>query len=451
MDYKVLYYNYPMIDVNNILESGHQFGSDEVLLKFRFRMLNTVMLTIIMVASLFGIMHYAGLNPITNFHANVNFIYSGANALFIWYLRQSRKYFTRVLYMVILSSVMTFTSALIVVTEDMFRIIWFYIVIIIAFVAGGKKEGYYTALISVIAILLANTFFDLKLNAVTMTTAIIGIGVLVLALKFYVDKIASIELKMNRLNASLAEKVEEKVEELHKQELVMLKQARLAQMGEMIAMIAHQWRQPLSSISAISANMKISLAIGEEISEKTLQNELDAIDARVELLSQTINDFRNFYTKNGTKHHFDLTALLQQSIDVLAPALHSANVEIRLNSLIKTPLYSYESEIIQVFMNIIKNAIDILKERVGERLIIIDAFEDAKYAYVHIEDNGGGIDENIIDKVFDPYFSTKKEKNGMGLGMYMSHLIIKEHCQGELSVQNSTNGALFIVKLPLKS
>ena len=440
-----------MINVNDILESGCHFSADEVLLKFRFRLLNTVMLTIVVVASLFGVMHYLGLNDITDFHANVNFLFAFCNALLALYLRKSRTYFRRVLYMVILSSLLTFTSALVIVTEDSFRIIWFYILILIAFVAGGKKEGYITALLSAMSILVSTIFVDLHLNEVTLTTALVGMVVFVLSMKYYVDKIESIEEAMNTLNASLSAKVDEKVEELHKQELVMIQQARLAQMGEMIAMIAHQWRQPLSSISAITSNMKISLAMGEELSEQMLQDELDSIDARVELLSQTINDFRNFYTQNGHKQRFDITELLQQSIDVLSPALSSANVKIELNSLVKRELYSYESEIIQVFMNIIKNAIDVLKDKEGRRHIVIDAYEDKEHVYIQIEDNGGGIDEAIIDKVFDPYFSTKKEKNGMGLGMYMSHIIIKEHCKGEIGVENSLAGALFTIKLPFES
>ena len=440
-----------MIDVNNILESGHKFSMDEVLLRFRFRLLNIVMFTIFFTASLFGVMHYLGINPITNFHANVNFLFASSNFVFILYLRKSRAYFSRVLYMVIISALFTFTSALVVVTEDAFRIVWFYILVLIAFVAGGKKEGYFTAAVSILSIIISAQVVDLRLNEVTLTTAIIGMVIFVLAMKFYVDKIENIENEMNRLNASLSAKVDEKVEELHKQELVMIQQARLAQMGEMIAMIAHQWRQPLSSISAITANMKISIAMGEEVSQQMLQEELDSIDARVELLSQTINDFRNFYTHNGYKQHFDLTDVLKQSIDVLSPALSGADVDIELNSLITRPIYSYESEIVQVFMNIIKNAIDVLKDRAGERRIIIDAYEDKEYVYVQIEDSGGGIDEAIIDKVFDPYFSTKQEKNGMGLGMYMSHLIIHEHCQGEISVQNSLTGALFSVKIPFES
>ncbi len=100
-------------------------------------------------------------------------------------------------------------------------------------------------------------------------------------------------------------------------------------------------------------------------------------------------------------------------------------------------------------MNIIKNAIDVLKTKEQSRKIHVRAYEDENSAYILIEDNGGGIDEAIIARIFEPYFSTKKEKNGMGLGLYMSQLIINEHCKGELRVQNTTTGARFSIVLPI--
>ena len=257
-----------------------------------------------------------------------------------------------------------------------------------------------------------------------------------------------LENALTTLNNSLHAQVEHNVDELRKKDEAMLQQARLAQMGELIAMIAHQWRQPLSSISAISANLQLSLALNETMDKAELKSELLNIDERVTLLSHTIDDFRNFYNTNREKSYFDLGETIAQAIEILNPSLRNAHVTLHFNNRLQQPVKSLESELIQVLINIIKNAIDILNERDQKREIWIHAFEEKENTCILIEDNAGGIDEEIILKIFNPYFSTKKEKNGMGLGLYMSQLIIQEHCKGTLQASNSDQGALFSITLP---
>jgi C4-dicarboxylate-specific signal transduction histidine kinase len=245
--------------------------------------------------------------------------------------------------------------------------------------------------------------------------------------------------------------VESGVEELRKKDELMLQQTKLAQLGEMIAMIAHQWRQPLSSISAISANIQLSIALDEEIKKEHLKQELNTIDKRITLLSNTIDDFRNFYNTNHKKKEFDLSHTIHQAIEVLTPAIENAEVTLEFKNSLTSRVTSLESELIQVLMNIIKNAIDILNEQDIERKITVMAYQDSEHTYIVIEDNAGGVADKIIDKIFNPYFSTKKEKHGMGLGLYMSKLIIQEHCDGTLDVHNTDKGAVFTITLPLQS
>jgi len=434
--------------LQNFLESNQHFSDNELPLKFKFRLLNTIMGVIVITATIFGTLHYLGVAPLGDFHANTNFFFAFSNLFLILWLRKDNTVYNKAVSLMLISSLITFTSALITVPGDELRIIWFYITLFLAFFAGGIIYGYLTAVASITIIIISNTFFDLHLSELAITTSIVGLVLLTIAIKVYTQKMVDLEEALTTLNDSLHAKVESSVDEIRKKDAAMLQQARLAQMGELIAMIAHQWRQPLSSISAISANMQLSLALNENVDKTELQSELLHIDERVTLLSNTIDDFRNFYNTNKEKSYFDLAETINQAIEILKPSLRNAQVSLDFQNCLKRPIKSLESELIQVLINIIKNAIDILSERDQEREIWINAFEEKESIHILIEDNAGGIDEKIQTKIFNPYFSTKKEKNGMGLGLYMSKLIIQEHCKGTLQVSNTDQGALFSIILP---
>ncbi len=438
------------MNFNDFLESGHRYSKEEQSLKFRIRLINFIMLVIVITSSAFAFMHYLHVSPLNNFHANINLIYAASNLLFIVILRKNRESYEYLVYLMIFTSLVTFTSALITVTNDEFRVMWFYILILLSFFTGGLITGYITAIVSAAIVLIAYNSVDLHLSNLSIVTALVGMFIITLSVKVYTKKMIDTENALLLANASLNEKVENAIEDIRQKDKLMLQQARLAQMGELIAMIAHQWRQPLSSIAAISTNLKLSIALGDEISKESLESELSSIEERVSLLSRTIDDFRNFYQHSQNKHDFFLKEVIAQSLDVLTPFARNIGISINTNLYFTQAIHSFESEIIQVLMNIIKNAMDILKEKEGYKEITIKGYEDLKYAYILIEDNAGGVCEESLDKIFEPYYSTKLEKNGTGLGLYMSKLIIDEHCHGELSVSNSSAGAVFTIKLPLK-
>jgi len=433
----------------NLLESGHTFSDNELSLKFKFRLLNSIMFIIVFTSTLFGILHYAKVLDLTDLHANANFAFAAVNFVLILWLRKEKYAYSTIMLLMILSALLTFTSALINVTNDEFRIMWFYITIILAFITGGIWYGYIAAFLSITIILVCNHFFDLHLSGQSINTAIVGIIILAITIKIYTHKMLDLEDALLSMNKSLNLKVSHGIDEIRKKDELILQQSRLAQMGEMIAMIAHQWRQPLSSISAISTKLQLSIAMDETISTEALKHELQTIDKRIILLSNTIDDFRNFYNTDNEKRTFDLNETIHQAIEVLTPAIKNAQVELHFESDLKQTIISLEGELIQVLMNIIKNAIDILKEREGKRQISIRSYQNGSNAYIQIEDNAGGIDEKIINKIFEPYFSTKKEKHGMGLGLYMSQVIVKEHCDGSLIAENTEEGVRFTIRLPL--
>ena len=433
---------------NNFLNSGHTFNDHELPLKFKFRLINTVMIIIVITAAAFGIMYHLGLSPIGLFHANANFLFAIVNLSLIFVLRYNKHLYDLVTSMMLFSGLATFTSALITIPNDEFRIMWFYITVLIAFFTGGLRLGYLVAAASIVIIIIANIRVDLHLSELAITTAVTGLIILTITVNAYTRKMLDLEESLISLNDSLHIKVQQAVEEIRRKDEAMLQQSRLAKMGEMIAMIAHQWRQPLSSISAISAKLQLSVALEEELPKETLVHELKTIDKRTTLLSNTIDDFRNFYNTNNDTNGFNLDKTISQVIEILSPAIKNADVSVHFNSSISQSIVSLESELIQVFMNIIKNAVDILKGRPESREIWIKAYQDNTRYIIVIEDNAGGIKDDILEQIFDPYFSTKKEKHGMGLGLYMSKLIIQEHCKGTLSVKNGKAGAIFTIDLP---
>ncbi len=238
------------------------------------------------------------------------------------------------------------------------------------------------------------------------------------------------------------------ISELKHKESQLLLQSRHAQMGEMIAMIAHQWRQPLSSISATIGSLQMKQALGKydpEFYDKQFQN----ISDFTQHLSRTIEDFRDFFKEEKKKKAIRLEDIADDSISIIRPLLEGKNITLNIDYQSNEEILSYPNELKQVFLNILKNAQEILEEKkVDMPRIDVSTYKDDDYLYFTIEDNAGGIEETIINKVFEPYFTTKGKLNGTGLGLYMSHKIIEEHCQGSLSVKNSNTGALFIGKIP---
>jgi PAS domain S-box-containing protein len=235
------------------------------------------------------------------------------------------------------------------------------------------------------------------------------------------------------------------ISDIKEKEQMLLQHFRLAQMGEMIGMIAHQWRQPLGAITARVANLSLKLMLKKEITPKTLQAELSKINQYSQHLSSTIDDFRNFFKINKKRNKTSFNKIIEKTLLLIEEPLKNKDITIikELNS--DKEFLTYENEITQVILNLIKNAEDILLEnRIKNPTITIITIENK----IIIKDNGKGVPKDIINKIFDPYFSTKLKKDGTGLGLYMSKTIIEEHCNGKLSVRNEDGiGAVFTIKL----
>jgi len=237
----------------------------------------------------------------------------------------------------------------------------------------------------------------------------------------------------------------------------LLEQSRLAQMGEMISMIAHQWRQPLGAISSTAIDLKMKIELEEftldSIKEQErcfdyFSEELNNIEEFTKNLTETIDDFRDFYRQNRTLKYMNLNEIILKSINIIKSSLYANNIILDENYKSIKKLELYDNEIMQVILNIFKNSLDNFRlNSIENGKIWIETIDSDFGVTISIGDNGGGIDELVMEKIFNPYFSTKDEKNGTGLGLYMSKMIVVDHHNGSIRAVNKNDGVCFYIDL----
>ncbi len=247
------------------------------------------------------------------------------------------------------------------------------------------------------------------------------------------------------------------IEHLREKDQMLQQQSRLAQMGEMISMIAHQWRQPLGAISSTVIGIQIKLEIDHfNLDEKVDRDNFFAfmdkkhknINEYVQFLSTTINDFRNFFKPDKEKELVEIISPIDRALKIVQTSMSAKGINISTDYQNNSQLQLFQNEMMQVVLNILKNCEDnFLEKKVSNAQIMISTKKDNDHHIISISDNGGGIAEDILPNIFDPYFSTKCEKNGTGLGLYMSKTMIEEHNNGILSAKNIDDGVCFEILL----
>jgi len=248
----------------------------------------------------------------------------------------------------------------------------------------------------------------------------------------------------------LQERIEAALEENRKQQLQLFRQKRLAQMGEILSMIAHQWRQPLNNLSLINHQLHTRFRTGR-LDEASMERFIGSADRQIRLMSDTIDDFRDFL-KGERPRSYDLKELMEKVAKMIEPLYAARGIELRRRLPENCPLYGTPNALAQAMLNILNNAGDVLSEKKGgERVVEIRVDCTSERKVVEIQDNGGGIPEHLMEKIFEPYFSTKVSKNGTGLGLYMSKMIVEEHPGGAIRVENTEKGARFIITLDSRS
>jgi len=252
---------------------------------------------------------------------------------------------------------------------------------------------------------------------------------------------------------------EEKIQqELKDKEKILLEQSKLASMGEMIGNIAHQWRQPLSVISTGATGIQLQKEY-DMLTDQFLDETCDAINNNAQYLSKTIDDFKNFIKGNRKKEVFNLTNCINSFLHLVNGAIKNNNINIVLNLEEDIKVDGYENELIQCLINIFNNSKDAFKEQnIEQKLLFIDTFEKENIVTIKIRDNANGIKEDILPKIFEPYFTTKDQSLGTGLGLHMTYNLIVDGMQGTIEAKNVTfvyndieyTGAEFTIKLDKK-
>ncbi len=231
--------------------------------------------------------------------------------------------------------------------------------------------------------------------------------------------------------------------ELKEKEKMVLFQSKHAAMGEMISMIAHQWRQPLTSVSSILSRIKLKNNMNR-VDKEFLNTVLDEMNEYIQYMSNTIDDFRNFFSIDTKKELISLPEIVFDVQKLINKSFDSENITIDIQNIKLTKSHLFKNELIQIILNILNNSRDAFSERnIKNPLIKISFSENEEFQNIFIEDNAKGIDEKIISNVFNPYFSTKSQKNGSGLGLYICKAILEKNNQGTIKVENKNDGVIF--------
>ncbi|HRF56745.1 MAG TPA: ATP-binding protein [Campylobacterales bacterium] len=256
------------------------------------------------------------------------------------------------------------------------------------------------------------------------------------------------EERLKAFSIELEQKVAAGVEELRKKELVMTQQSKMAAMGEMIGAIAHQWRQPLNSLSVMVQDIPMAYKFGELNEEYIANFKQKSIDVILSM-SNTIDDFRNFFSPNKKQEEFFVEDAIDDVLKIMSAQLTANSISVIFDAESdKHKHLCYKNELKQALLNILANAKDALLEiKKADSFIKIEVVKIDGKLIITIEDSAGGIPVEIMDNIFEPYFTTKSADKGTGLGLYISKEIVEHNLNGKLTVKNTQNGARFDIEL----
>jgi len=278
----------------------------------------------------------------------------------------------------------------------------------------------------------ANHFYEARIAPVDQQRAVILIR--------DITQLKKNELTLNQLNEQLEKMIDDERLKRQHQQKILVQQSKLATMGEMIGAIAHQWKQPINSLAILVQDIKDAHQ-HNELDTAYLNNNVSQAMKNIQFMSDTITDFREFFTPTKKAVDFDVLRAIEEVHRIMEGPLNSKKValEIRVRPKSDTMINGFKNEFKQVILNLINNAADAISDRYADRSlstsegrIVVSIFDDSSYLKVDITDNGGGIPKEIGEKIFEPYFTTKDETKGTGIGLYMSKTIIEENMKGRL-------------------
>ena len=416
------------LKIKNCFTSGWNFNQSEIDIRSKFQMINTAIF-LSGISLTFAVFRNISIEQYSLIPIEIILLIT--NLILFFVLRKCRKSFNTVA--TIITFQFTFFFLFLIYTNEpsSLKHIWIFTYPIILLYLQSKKSALYWFTLILVLLLIAplQTFVQVPYSMLQVTYLAFVLIIIAMMVNFY-------QIKM-----------EETKELIVKQQNLLQKQSKQAVMGEMISMIAHQWRQPLSTVTLSVSNLQIKKLLGEEIPSQDFDTALEDISDTVVYLSNTIDDFQTYFRPNKEITTISLHDLLQRSVGFALTRLKGTGIDISVNINRKLVVNTYVNELVQVTLNIINNAIDaLIISSSKDKKIVISAQEKSEQIIISIVDNANGISEDNLGRIFDPYFSTKG-KNGTGLGLYMSQMLVQKQFNGSIKVNSSGDGSVFYVEI----
>ncbi|CAA6825339.1 MAG: Putative two-component sensor histidine kinase [uncultured Sulfurovum sp.] len=219
-------------------------------------------------------------------------------------------------------------------------------------------------------------------------------------------------------------------------------QAKMAAMGEMIGNIAHQWRQPLNALSALNVGLGMKHRNGK-LTDAEVQKFKEKSNTIIQNMSSTIEDFKNFFQPDKIQETFEIHEAVEGAIRFVSDAYNTHSIQVQVNIQDKILVRSYKNELMQVLLNIFNNTKDaVIEKKIDNGMVTINMSESKNKVIITLQDNAGGVSTEVLEKMYEPYFTTKFESHGTGIGLYMSKMIIEKSMNGSLESENREDGLL---------
>ena len=425
----------------DIINSGWEFSEDERLEQLRYQIVNISLLFASIGVPIGMLYNMLSHNYILIFIESFVFVF----ILYILYaLRKNRSDYDRITtYLTII--VLLFFDALILFSRpEEIKFTWILVYTAVFIFYKGNKIGWRWVLLLSLSIILLKLqpFMPIYFSWVQISYFLLIVLVLTAIISFFQFTIEQnyktiLEQKhaLTQFNQELESIIEKKLAESREKDEILFQQSKMAAMGDMIGNIAHQWRQPLNTISVVSGGMSMQKELGL-LDDAAFEESMRTINDTVQFLSQTITDFKDYFKPDKRKEEFDIQTSIMHDIRLIEPSFTSLGIKIS-STIQNTLVYSYKTQLSQVILNILNNAKDALVNSAhSHKYIFISSYSTEKELIISIKDNAGGIDEAILSKIFEPYFTTKHPSQGTGIGLFMTQEIISKHLGGIITVCN---------------
>ena len=425
----------------NFINSGWHFSEDEKLEQLRFQILN-ISLLFANIALLIGMFY----NYIAN---NFALVYIEIFILvFMFYiilsLRNKRSDYSQTTTLLTIIIFIFFDVLILMSKPEEMKFIWILVFTAIFIFYKGNNTGWKWVLFFCLSVVLLKLqpYIDISFSWMQISYFFLMMFVLTTLTSFFQYTIEQnyktiIQQKHELIlfNTQLEEIIETKILESRQKDEILFQQSKMAAMGEMIGNIAHQWRQPLNTISVVAGGLKMHNEL-DTLNDNVFDEHLQTIHNTVQFLSQTITDFKNYFSPDKHAEDFDIKVSIINDVRLIEPSYNALGIQIFF-TLESCLLHTYKNELSQVILNILSNAKDALLPLTEEdKYIFITSKRVDDQLIISIKDNAGGINEEIISKVFEPYFTTKHKSQGTGIGLFMTQEIIVKHLEGEIQVKN---------------